>query len=150
MRQRIYIWNGLAFSSPSRLLIPDFLLEEYNLRVKQFGSLGKLFHFVVNNRHRLFSQKSFSERGRVTYQPSSGIFHKKDFFPSCDDWGKFRFLALSRRVSMTFLFVLLLLDWEGFEMGKTGVPTKPSSITLLQTLTIRQIYTFLEIEHILL
>lgn len=150
MNQTIRILKGPSFYSSSTLLIPDFLLKSFNEKKRKFGSTKILFQFVVNHRHRVYNKKSMSREGKTCYQPENLKLHRKDFYPNNEDWEKFRTYAHLQRISMTFLFVLILMDWEGFTNQKTGVPILPEKIQLIQSLTITEIFTYLEIKHLLL
>ena len=91
-----------------------------------------------------------SGEGKICYQPEYMKLHRKDFFPNLEDWEKFRTCANLQRISMTFLFVLILMDWGGFESDGTGVPTISEKILLFQSLKIDEIFTYLKIKRLLL
>ena len=96
-----------------------------------------------------------SREGRITYQPEGMELHKMDFFPDNEDWEKFRTFAHLQRISMTFLFVLILWDWykngeDCFEQEEIGVPIIPEKIQLIQSLSITKIFTYLEIKRLIL
>lgn len=150
MNQTIRILKGPSFYSPSTLLIPEFLLDSFNEKKKKFGNIKALFEYVVKHKHRVYYKKSMSNEGKTCYQPENLKLHRKNFFPNLEDWEKFRMYAHLQRISMTFLFVLILMDWEGFERESIGVPKIPEKIQLFQSLTITEIFTFLEIKRFLL
>jgi len=150
MDQKFFYLNGESVYCPSRLLIPDFLLAEFNRRITQFGSMKALFHFVVSNKHRVYKKKSMSRDGKICYQPAGMKLHRKDFFPNNEDWEKFRSYAFLQRISITFLFVLILNDWDGFESEKFEVPSIPEKIQLFTSIEISEIQTYIYIKHLLL
>ena len=150
MNQKITALIGPSFYSPSTLLIPDYLLDFYNLKKKKFGSLKSMFQYIVNNKHRVYNNKSISRGGKICYQPPNMKLHRKDFFPNNEDWEKFRTYANLQRISITFLFTMILMDWEGFKEEVLGVPRIPEKINLIQSLTITEIFTYLEIQRLIL
>lgn len=150
MDQSIRILKGHSLYSSSTLLIPDFLLKSFNEKKEKYGSIKALFQYVVSHKHRVYNKKSMSHEGKTCYQPENLQLHRKDFFPNLEDWEKFRTYANLQRISMTFLFVLILMDWKGFESDSMGVPSIPEKIQLFQSLIITEIFTYLEIKRILL
>ena len=150
MHQNISFLNEPSVFSPSRLLIPEFLLPVLNSRIKQMGTMKLLFHFMVNHDHFVYKNPPDSREGKIVFQPSWAILHKKDFFPYLKDWEKFRFYAMSQRVSMSFLFVKLLMAWEGFFEKDIGTPTFSVKIILFQTLEFSYTRTFLKINHLII
>ena len=125
-------------------------MKLFDEKKKKFGSIAALFNYVVNHKHRAYYAKSVSHRGRIAYQPERLGLQRRDFFPNTEDWEKFRTYAYLKRVSITFLFVMILMDWEGFERDEVGVPSIPEKIILFQSLTISEAMTYLEIHRIIL
>ena len=155
MEQKIAVYTGASSYTPSTLLIPGFLMNFLDKKRKEFGGLSRLFHFIVNTRFAIYNRKSSSRSGRVVYQPPGLGLCRKDFFPENEDWEKFRTFAHSQRISMTFLFVLILLDWmEGREdpqRGKKfGVPSAHQKIILIQTLNFDNKPCYLETIHLII
>ena len=150
MKQKIIFIKGDYLASSATLLIPEFLLERFNKKRNEFGSIKSLFQYVVNRKHRAYSYRPVTSSGRTTYQSEGSRLYRRDFFPNNEDWEKFRLYANARRVSMTLLFVIILLDWEGFEEEVPGVPSIPQQIQLSQSLTISEILIYLQIEHLIL
>lgn len=69
MNQKIIIMKCPSFYSPSRLLIPGYLLKFFKQKKSEFGNIKALFHYVVNHKFRVYNKKSMSREGRITYQP---------------------------------------------------------------------------------
>ena len=149
MKQDYFIHCGESLYSPSSLLIPSYLLDKFNDRLLEFGSLQKLFHYMANRKHRVFLMKSRSMSGRTRFQPP-GVFIRKDFYPFNEDWEKFRLLACFLRMSMTLLFSLMLMDWEGFDDEGCTVPTYPQYINLFISMKITRTAIYLQYQALLL
>ena len=149
MKQKYLITGVAVCNAPSTLLIPDFLTDEFNKRKRQFGNIQSLFHFIVNRDHRIFRCISPAKRGRTKYQSIGMKLARRDFYPKSEDWEKFRLQAYLLKMSMTMLFVRLLMDWEGFEGGEDGVPIQNQHITLSHSLIFTPTFTYLEIQRII-
>ena len=134
MKHSIIILNGQGLND-STLLIPQHIKDIFDEKVRKFGSVCKLFKFMINNKHPLLNYRPVSETGRTTYASAGQKLQKVNFRPRTEDWEKMRILALSRRISICLLFVLLLMNWEGYETGDSGVPATPNKISLLISLT---------------
>ena len=130
MKHSFIILNGQRLNE-STLLIPLHIKDIFDVKVRKFGSVCKLFMFMVNSKHPLLNYRPVSETGNTTYAPVGQKLQKVNFRPRIEDWEKMRILALSRRISICFLFVLLLMNWEGYETGNSGVPATPNKISLL-------------------
>ena len=148
MKQNIRIFNGYSSITSSTLLIPEFLLEKFQQKRKKFGSLKAMFHYIVNSKHPVFLRKTMSQEGKIVYQTSGLGLRRINFFPDINDWEKFRTYAGWQRVSMTFLFVLILMNWESFDKESFRVPSIPEKILLITSLTMDEPFTFLEIQHL--
>jgi len=134
MRNRILLTNGQSLND-STLLIPAHLRELFDRKVNVYGGVCKMFNFVVNSRHPILNIRPAPDTGKTCYSPSGQNLQRVNFRPRNEDWERFRIIANSRRVSMSFLFVMLLMNWEEFETCDSGVPALPTKIALLISLT---------------
>lgn len=71
-----------------------------------------------------------------------------NFFPNNEDWERFRAFSYAQRVSVTLLFVMLLVAWNNFENKKNRVPKFPDKIHVNLSLNIFEVFTYLELEHL--
>lgn len=147
MKHKIFIANGKSLTS-STLLIPEKMLSLYNKRKRQFNGTSNLFHFIVNTKHPVYKRRPRPLTGKISYQPEGMKLQRIDFFPSNEDWEKFRALSYLQRVSMTLFFVMLLATWDKFETDIPKVPKIPEVIQLNLSLNIFQVFTYLELEHL--
>lgn len=134
MKNKITLINGKC-SSDSTLLIPAHHKDYFDKKVREFGSVCKLFKFIVNSRHPAMNLRPDPITGKTCYAPEGENLQRVNFRPRNEDWERFRIIAQSRRISMTFLFVILLLRWEEFFLGDFRVPVIPNKISLLVSLT---------------
>lgn len=147
MRHEICIASGIS-ATPSTLLIPEGLLSFFLEKKHQFGGTASLFHFVVNTKHPFYKRRPKPLTGKISYQSEGMNLRRVDFFPNNEDWEKFRTFSYLQRVSMTLLFVMLLLGWDKFEFNFPIVPKIPEKIHLKTSLTITETFTYLELEHL--
>jgi len=125
----------------SSLLIPMGLKPVFDKQVLFFGGTSKLFTYVVNSQHPVFRACPKTGTGRTIYAPEGLNLQKINFKPNNEDWEKFRLIAQSLRISMSFLFVLVLLNWNEIFANQNGVPAKPIKIAITTSLTIGPIFT---------
>lgn len=147
MKHKVCIVNGKS-STPSTLLIPEKMLTLLSEKKSQFKDISSLFHFMVNSRHLVYKRRPRPLTGKISYQPVGMNLQRIDFFPDNEDWERFRLFSYLQRVSMTMLFVMLLLAWDKFEVDRKRVPRIPEKNQLKISLTIYETFTYLELEHI--
>ena len=116
MKNRIILTNGQCIYD-STLLIPAHTKDFFDKKVKEFGGVCKLFKFMVNSRHPVMNYRPASDTGKTCYAPEGQDLQKVNFRPRNEDWERFRIIAHSQRISMTFLFVILLMSWDEFLTG---------------------------------
>lgn len=144
MNDNIFIKNGQG-SYDSTLLIPDKLLSIFSEKVIQYGGICKLFRYVANSKHPIYSNKPRPGTGKTLYNASGQNLHRVNFRPREEDWEKFRMLAYNRKTSMTFLFSLILMFWKMFEENSDGVPVIPSEISLKVSLIVGHLFTKIQL-----
>jgi len=140
MKHKIIFLNGHGLYD-STLLIPKHYKDFFHQKVKEFGGVSKLFNFMVNCRHPFFDYRPLSDTGKTSYCPVGQNLQRVNFRPRNEDWEKFRIIAFGRRISMSFLFVLLLMNWDAFETVDSRVPVPHNKITLLTSLSTGPAYT---------
>ena len=150
MNQKICILNQPSYNSASTLLIPEYLWTFFVEKKRKMGGMNKLFQFILSGYHPVLFQKTMSRNGKICYQPERLGLRRVNFFPDNNDWEKFRLYAQQQRISMTFLFVLILMNWEDLKHESIGVPSHSVKISFLQSLNITEIFTYLEIQRFLL
>lgn len=110
-------------TSVSTLLIPKNLLNKYNQKLRKYRTVRSVLKKLLG------SCKSIQGRAlgiKTGYQPGGDLV-KVNFRPDERDWEMLRANACSLRISMTYLFVLLLMGDDSD--GSDGVPTKIIIIT---------------------
>lgn len=147
MKHKVCIANGKS-PTPSTLLIPEKMLSLFFEKKKQYKEIANLFHFMVNTRHPVYKRRPQPLTGKISYQPEGMNLQRIDFFPNSEDWERFRTFSYLQRVSMTMLFVMLLLAWDKFEVDRFIVPRIPDKNQLKISLTFHEIFTYLDLEHI--
>lgn len=140
MKNRIILLNGQGVTD-STLLIPEHFQDFFKNKVLKFGNVCKLFQFMVNSRHPALNIPPAPTIGKTCYSPIGQNLQKVNFRPRNEDWERFRVIANSRRISMTFLFVILLMNWDLFDSEDSGVPALPKKISLLISLTTGPAFT---------
>lgn len=140
MKNKIYVQNGQA-PFDSTLLIPEKLQPFFDVKVNEFGSVCKLFMFVANAKHPVFNYRPRPGTGKTNYAPDGQNLQKVNFRPREEDWERFRVIAQSRRISMSFLFVLALMFWNLFAENDLVAPVIPEKISLLVCLTFGPLFT---------
>lgn len=146
MKHNICILNGESLT-PSTLLIPKALLPLFRQKERKFKSVRNLFHFVVNTGHSVYNRRPNPLTGKISYQPEGMNLQKINFFPNNEDWERFRTFSYLQRVSMTSLFVMLLVEWGKFETS-ARVPMIPEKVKLILSLNITKIFTYLELQRL--
>ena len=144
MKHRIILNSGQALYD-STLLIPSHYKDFFYTQVRKFGGVCKLFKFMVNSKHPLLNLRPTTETGKTTYAPKGQNLQKVNFRPRNEDWERLRIIAYSRRISITFLFVLLLMDWGAFETDESRVPVLPNKIALLISQTTNPAFTRIDL-----
>lgn len=134
----------------STLLIPVSMIHLLNKKEKDFGSLKKYLHHLVGSINPLFYHYNLEPgKSTLSFQPRNE-FVRRNFRPFAEDWEILRMHAFSLRVSMAFLFVLLLLYDEAFREVPGGVPTSLKNFTLIQHINITPTFTYIELNKFLL
>ena len=147
MRHKIQLINEET-GYDSTLLIPEFLLPLFLKKARVFGGKTELFRFVANSDHPALKTPPYTRSGRVSYSPSGQNLQKINFRPRNEDWERFRLIAQGRRISMCFLFALVLLGWESFEQDGAGVPVSCKKLIILTTQTYGPAITRIHIHKI--
>jgi len=140
MKNRIILTNGQGLYD-STLLIPVNNKDFFDKKVKKFGGVCKLFKFMVNSRHPVMNYRPAPSTGKTCYAPEGQDLQKVNFRPRNEDWERFRIIAHSQRISMTYLFWILLMSWDEFATGDSRVPALPDKIALLISLTTGPVFT---------
>ena len=126
----------------STLLLPKDIFSKFNACRRKFGGTQGLFHYLARRNNPDIKKRHNSVK--IKYQPKGRLI-KVNFRPAPEDWELLRNIALSRRISMTYLFVLLL---EGYLAGDVeGTPSQNISSELTRTLTISPKHPTLKINH---
>ena len=144
MKHTILLSNGKGICD-STLLIPFHYKRFFDEKVKNFGGVCKLFKYMVNSRHPMLNLRPVTVSGRTTYAPEGENLQRVNFRPRNEDWERFRIIAQSRRISMCFLFVILLMNWDEFEIGDSRDPALPNKIALLISQTTTPAFTRIKI-----
>ena len=126
----------------STLLVPVSESELFRRKLRRFGSVGRLLHYLLRNENRIMGRLKIKS-ARICYQ-EKGEYTRVSFRPAVADWEMLRIYALSRRMSMALLFVLLL---KGVGRGDE-VPTLPPPVTLTTTLRTDKSSTYLLINRL--
>ena len=117
--------------SPSTLLVSRKVFSSIKKYSKKSGNLQELFHRVIISQSISNFKSHYPTSKKITYQVVTGNYIKINFRPEPGDWEILRTMAIARRISMTFLFNLLFLEYcnkKGYK--KWGVPTKIPIISL--------------------
>lgn len=151
MNTRIIFQSEQKAKIPSTLLIPETLLELLKTKINKYGSIADFLHHSVRFINPIFYE--YNPRpgtGKISYQSKMANLVKINFRPFEEDWEILRMHAFSLRVSMILLFLLLLLNRESFEGEGERAPTKLSLFFLSQSISIKPVFTFIELERLLL
>jgi len=109
MNQIIKIPNIVSKTS-STLLIPRRLQKEVKKNIQAHKGLRRYFHFLANSISGAIGfAENLSSFGKITHQSAGLNLEKYHFRPFLRDWEIMRLFAASRRISITKLFVVLLL-----------------------------------------
>ena len=146
MKHHVVISNRVSLYS-STVLVPKELLNEIKRIELKYRNLRNFLHWAVKSRHWLLGIKPRGKTGKILYQEKGQNLQRKDFRPFDGDWERFRLIAHTQRVSMTRLFMLLVLYWDGVIVGK---PTVTQKITLFQSLVESNNYIYLKINRFIL
>jgi len=146
MKQSIHLREKLS-KYPSTLLIPQKELKKLDSVIRKYGSARNFVHKAVLSKHWLLAIQARKESSMTLYQEKGQDLHRFDFRPYEKDWERFRMLAMNQRVSMTRLFVLLLVYWDG---EVVGVPTDSQIIILNQRLFKHENQIFLRLNRLII
>ena len=109
--------ENLVKQSPSSLLIPEEILEEFSRRAKGKGGIKAYIRFLLRNFSFLIQSGLLENPSKVKRRfqaPGQNLF-KVSFRPHLEDWAEIKTLADLFSVSCCFLVcVMILADIEGF------------------------------------
>ena len=146
MKASIEFANKIA-KYPSSLLVPEKVLSQSRLIEKRFGGFRNFLKHAVVSKHWIYGLLPRLDEARILYQEKGQNLKKIGFRPYDGDWERFRLLAMKQRVSMTRLFILLVLYWDS---DSGGVPTKPPVIVIKQSLATTNSFIYLRINRLII
>ena len=148
MKHIIQVANKISANSSS-FLVPSIYRSNMRFLFKKYGNLRNFLRHATFHSHWIFALKPRDFTGKTLYQEKGQNLIKYNFRPYDKDWERFRLLAMTQRISMTRLFVLLLLYLDSINM--IGVPTQiPEKIQLFQTIIPNTNNFLIKIKRLLL
>ena len=146
MKHEIKIKNRIARYS-STILLPSSGVHDLNRILIRFGTVRNFLHQIVMSEHWLFNIKPRETDGKTLYQKKGQALKRLDFRPYEEDWERFRLLAMMQKVSMSRLFIILLLFWD---YESVEVPTIPPKKILMLSLESENNYINITLKRFLL
>ena len=131
---------------PSAVLVPLHKKHLVGLIRKRFGNLRNFLGFSIENLNPVVIARK--NTGKIFYQDKGLDLVRFDFRPFEKDWERLRMIAMSNRISMSKLIVLMILAWEN--ESSVEVTTIPQKIIISQAVNFNQKATFILIKRLLL
>lgn len=136
------------YLNTSTLLIPKYLYVKFLTKISEHKGCREYFNHLLNHCFTGSLEYHLQTRVRTEYQFKGQNLQKYNFRPYDEDWLHLKLLANAMGISMTSLFVLMMIEEEeridaGILFSKNPrVHTKPIIISLKQTAIISDLVHF--------
>ena len=136
---KIFYPDKIIFKVKSRtmtstLLIPEQYVTLFNRKKSRFYGTGMYLHYLLkkygSNEH--ICKTGMSIRNR--YQKNGQDLVRYNFRPFDEDWLNIKIISQSRSISITYLFIMMMLEESSGNDGVVSgvVPTDTSKLILIQ------------------